>query len=200
MRLAVLIAKDRKGKWHTLALPETPIQVQKERLKAMKIACGVDGEGKDAVAYEQDIILTSTGQTKRAKFFKPIEDVALKNARLKVQATAKAVETAKAEAEEAAEAAKKASAEAEEAATLAEEQGKAAEKDDSLKAQATAAERASRKATKAAEIAGLEGESKADAVADAIEAHDAAFEELDKAEARAKAAAAKRAKKSKGKK
>ncbi len=64
MRIAVTIAKDSKGKWTTLALPDTPIDVQKKALKTIIRAGGKDGKAQ----LTQAMILSSTGQVKRTKF------------------------------------------------------------------------------------------------------------------------------------
>ena len=60
MRLGVTVAMDGKGKWKTLALPDTPIHEQKEMLKKLKVKGGGD--------LVKGILLTTNGPGKRYRF------------------------------------------------------------------------------------------------------------------------------------
>jgi len=62
MRIAITIAKGQDGKWSALALPDTPIQVQKDAYKKLRSSKDV------ASKYEQILVLTSSGQVKRVKY------------------------------------------------------------------------------------------------------------------------------------
>jgi hypothetical protein len=59
MRIAITIAKTRAGKWETLALPDVAIDAQKKDVKELIV------KGSDK--YDQVLILTSSGQVKRAR-------------------------------------------------------------------------------------------------------------------------------------
>lgn len=64
MRLAVTVAENVNGKWDALALPDVPIQVQKDLRKKMIAS---DGEYK-GTKYRRMTLLSTTGEVKRAKF------------------------------------------------------------------------------------------------------------------------------------
>jgi len=66
MRIAITAAKLKNGKWETLATPDIHVSTQKAAFKALKLSNGQGGK------YEVAIILTSSGQIKRAQF-KPVK-------------------------------------------------------------------------------------------------------------------------------
>lgn len=64
MRLAITFAKNEKGKWHVLALPDVNASKQKELVKAIKSSGEYKADGKvhkAAAAY----CLASTGAIRR---------------------------------------------------------------------------------------------------------------------------------------
>ena len=62
MRIAGTFARLSNGKWETLATPDTHIDAQKQIFKALQLSNGENGK------YDAAIILTSSGQIKRANF------------------------------------------------------------------------------------------------------------------------------------
>jgi len=94
MRIAITIAKKQDGKWDALALPDTPIQEQKDAFKALR-------SDKDVASkYQQIMILTSSGQVKRVSYpdLKVQEDIRKAQAKAKAKADAEAKKVAEKEA------------------------------------------------------------------------------------------------------
>ena len=98
MRIAVTIAKTQEGKWVALALPDTPIADQKVSFKELK------SDKKTGSKYLSIMILTSSGQVKRAKYSSLKEQEAQRKLAEKQQAQLAKEAKAKAEAEKAKEA------------------------------------------------------------------------------------------------